>query len=551
MALSLPVVIEGDPSSYSIGPLMQHGSSHALATHLSELSASATRPMETIDTFSETGLPMGQCWSVNVDGTPHLSVTTITGATILPITVTNPYANATPVPLQLRISFSHSLLVDSNGSERSAYVLNASCHYLPAWIQDAGSASSNATCWARLNSAIPPVSRLALFIVSVPMGTYLTNSQPAGEAPNLTSPYGALDNGGDVFTQYWNFLGSVIPTDWTVGLPYTQHDGITVRMDETNGQGTSTKLNTTQDLAFDFQGTFHITDFSPGLMASVGIIPGAFLGIYSSQHDLALNIRGINVPTNFTPNSPAIYTIYSDSHSVGVMQNYGDRVVFNGTGLQIGATLQYGFFAQQTSNDSISCSYMLTRTILPRNGMLSVSAGQAELVSSSSIIVNEIPGIHQFTVAQVGPYAPKPSQGVVDDSSSPAAITIAFWEPEYPLTIHESGLASSTLWHAEIDSLEFTSSNSTLVLYLPNGSYTIDIPVVGSKFPNPYLFTVALSGSPQTFAISFGGARNSMLGTSVYIGSGATSPVTGVGAIVATFIAVWTKRRLVRVRNEE
>ena len=51
-----------------------------------------------------------------------------------------------------------------------------------------------------------------------------------GEAPELSPTYAQYDNGIYVFNYYENFVGTSLPSGWTVsGVTYTVNNGISYR----------------------------------------------------------------------------------------------------------------------------------------------------------------------------------------------------------------------------------------------------------------------------------------------------------------------------------
>jgi hypothetical protein len=59
------------------------------------------------------------------------------------------------------------------------------------------------------------------------------NGNTVGEAPQLSSTYAEYDDGANVFTDYWNFAGTALPTNFdnqlgATGASYTVNNGITL-----------------------------------------------------------------------------------------------------------------------------------------------------------------------------------------------------------------------------------------------------------------------------------------------------------------------------------
>lgn len=88
---------------------------------------------------------------------------------------------------------------------------------IPAWLQNGSSNTASASVW-ELSLASIPASGSVVVDEDFAATTALTFGRFAqtGEAPSLTSTYGAFDNGAIVFPQYDNFAGTSLNTHlWT------------------------------------------------------------------------------------------------------------------------------------------------------------------------------------------------------------------------------------------------------------------------------------------------------------------------------------------------
>ncbi|MGC8622327.1 MAG: hypothetical protein ACP5U0_10470, partial [Caldisphaera sp.] len=58
-----------------------------------------------------------------------------------------------------------------------------------------------------------------------------SSSSYTGMAPTLTSTYAEYDNGSYVFTNYWNFSGTTLPSGWTLSAgSYSVNNGISLNL---------------------------------------------------------------------------------------------------------------------------------------------------------------------------------------------------------------------------------------------------------------------------------------------------------------------------------
>ena len=111
---------------------------------------------------------------------------------------------------------------------------------LQSWCESSCSSSSTSTWWVNLGSDIMtaspgPGNSITIYMDFMPSAV-MSSSGPTGEAPQLTGTYGQYDNGASVFTNYWNFAGSSLPTGWTdAGITYTQNNGLTATATAASG----------------------------------------------------------------------------------------------------------------------------------------------------------------------------------------------------------------------------------------------------------------------------------------------------------------------------
>jgi len=85
---------------------------------------------------------------------------------------------------------------------------------IPAWIES--NQSGNLTIWVKLAKAIPAKSKAIIFLKFEGSTNLLSSSGTSGigEAPQLSSAYAQYDDGASVFTNYWNFAGTSLPSGW-------------------------------------------------------------------------------------------------------------------------------------------------------------------------------------------------------------------------------------------------------------------------------------------------------------------------------------------------
>ncbi len=105
----------------------------------------------------------------------------------------------------------------------------------------AGSASTDTTYWLKLGNGIPANSELSIYMDLYLPPYNLLNAQNTGEAPQLSPTYGEYDDGANVFTGYWNFAGSVIPSAFFTytepGATVSVSNGLSINTGSGNAAG--------------------------------------------------------------------------------------------------------------------------------------------------------------------------------------------------------------------------------------------------------------------------------------------------------------------------
>ena len=119
---------------------------------------------------------------------------------------------------------------------------------IDSWLENYSFAGSSpwALYWIKLPNGIGASTTIKS--VAVGFGANTTNffnTNTTGEAPQLSSTYGEYDNGANVFTNYWNFAGTTLPTGWTnSGITYTVNNGISATATAASGYiGFGTAMN--------------------------------------------------------------------------------------------------------------------------------------------------------------------------------------------------------------------------------------------------------------------------------------------------------------------
>ncbi len=143
---------------------------------------------------------------------------------------------------------------------------------IPSWLENY--TSSNALYWIKLPS-VPAATSFTVYLGFAPTSTNLFNTNNIGEAPQLSSTYAEYDDGANVFTNYWNFAGTTLPSGWTqVGTGYSINNGF-----EFQSPGTASNNNYIESTSTFSQGIITEAYIYPTNLGWVGF---SQFGTYSS-----------------------------------------------------------------------------------------------------------------------------------------------------------------------------------------------------------------------------------------------------------------------------
>ncbi|MGC8970284.1 MAG: hypothetical protein ACP5LG_07020 [Conexivisphaera sp.] len=167
----------------------------------------------------------------------RLSATINASEAVIPITIINPTSEATPVPFQLQLNFSPAAYSSLEAPDLSNIRFYGGGQELYAWLQSYSSSPPNtaqlATAWVKLPFSIGPQGSATIYMTFNGSGW----SDHWGEAPTLSTPYGAHDNGRYVFLTYgafgsgfdgWApgvFAGTFLPTPSGGGILMVNNQG--------------------------------------------------------------------------------------------------------------------------------------------------------------------------------------------------------------------------------------------------------------------------------------------------------------------------------------
>ena len=289
----------------------------------------------------------------------------------IPITFTNQQSTAVAPNTPLMIPF-NALAYQSyeTTSLNNTEFFFANGTIMPSWIEGnilnesstALSTATNVIIWVKspnTNTFLPANTGTAT-TNTIYMGfagtgattqNMLFSNTITGEAPQLSPSYAEYDDGASVFSNYWNFAGTSLPSGWTISSgTYTQNNGITLStsatlawslwyntgftypfvVDSDMRQETAASANWGQLLALSSSGTSSIS-----IWAGVGTDIAGTAFQYSSSK-IATGTSTLNTTYVFTSSVTSSESYFSADYSqIGSQGTPGPYVAAYGGGSNI------------------------------------------------------------------------------------------------------------------------------------------------------------------------------------------------------------------------
>jgi len=437
-------------------------------------------------TFSESGLPSGQNFSVNVSGTPQWLLTD--GGTD---TLTFAEPNASGIPYSIAdVSGWHQTTLPYSGS-----------------FNVAGASVTETTL------VFHAVTYSVAFSESyLPSG--LTWQVTVGGVPKSLTTNGATDTltwSGEANNTYAYSVADI--SSWhQVSLPYSGNVVV-------NGGSV-----TEPTLAY-FQVTYSVV-FSESELPS-GLTWKVTVGLASES---LLTDGGVDAITFSEGNGTFSYSIADVSGWHQTNLTYTGSVAVDDASVAE-TTLVY---SQVTYNVTFA------ETGLPTGTNWSVTLnGTSQNTTGPSISFTEPNGTYAYSLGIVPGYRPSPAAGSVVVSGANKTVTVPFYQVTYTLTFTESGFPTGTPWSVTIGVTTHPSTGTTVTFTEPNGSYAYTIglvsgyvptvrsgsaPIDGTSVNVPVVFTTVTytvtfteSGLPHAkrWSVALGGAFQSTTGASI------------------------------------
>ncbi len=325
----------------------------------------------------------------NSSGTVDLQQSTLYS---VPISLVNSQSIATQAPFQQMLvidSAKYSQYINTNWNNVEFTTGNVAAGnpgtILEAWAESGVSnTATNTIVWIKLPNGIPALSTVTIYINFLTTNI-MSSSGPTGEAPELSTPYAAYDNGNMVFNFYENFAGNELTTN----LWKFNNEGILQNTYEVNNglylypAGTSyynfIAINTSQGVFLNNE----IADFYAqwgkpisGAYATINFGSGQGIAIHTQLEggngNLYLTLCGynskpysfLNYNYQYSSNGGCQLTNYPYSYSLVQQPAEIYSIAHNGTDPGTGIVIQQG---TQTSRTIVY--WIRTRAQPPNNAM--------------------------------------------------------------------------------------------------------------------------------------------------------------------------------------
>ncbi|MGA8302525.1 MAG: hypothetical protein WA691_01480 [Thermoplasmata archaeon] len=212
----------------------------------------------------------------------------------------------------------------------------------------------------------------------------------------------------------------------------------------------------------------------------------------------------------YLSNGTWVYTVQTDDKALAPTIPT-DTIVVDGAELNITVTFLASTYPVEFVETGLPSGALWSVTVMST----AIGATPISLDSTSTFLTFNLQnGTYQYRVPPNGIYFPTPGNGSVLVNGGGAMLSIAFVRAEFTVTFYETGLASGTLWSVTLDGITETSTNSTVVFSVVNGTFPFEVSSTAGPTPNPSSGWVYISGASSSMTVTFGATGQSGLGLS-------------------------------------
>jgi hypothetical protein len=465
-------------------------------------------------TFTESGLPSGTPWYVNLtDGQSYNS----TGNTIS-FTEPNGTYNSTvattdkeyaPVAASGSFGVRGAPVSQSVTFSRATYTVTFPEAGLPSettWYV-------NGTAWGSLSATLAGGLGTSVS-ANLANGTYYFTVASANKtwASAYTSPF--VVNGGPVtvpvtFTQVTyavTFTESGLPsgTTWYVNITDGQSygsTGSTITVSEPNGTYDYAVVSANKTWAPVYTSPFVVNGGSVTVPVTFTEVTYA---VTFTETGLPLDTLWNVTIGSVTRNSTTSTIILSEPNgSYSYTVTTGDKEYASSGGLftVLGASV-----SQAVTFSLVTYRVTFTETGLP-TGMLwylNVTGNPSLPSTSTSVAISLTNGTYSYRIASANKdYAPFSGGGSFQVSGAALPESVTFSSVVYSITFTETGLPSGTSWSATLNGAQHTSTTTATTFSEPNGTYPYTLGTVTGYIAVTNSGAVTVDGAPVSEPVTF------------------------------------------------
>ena len=137
---------------------------------------------------------------------------------------------------------------------------------------------------------------------------------------------------------------------------------------------------------------------------------------------------------------------------------------------------------------------------------VNISNGQSYKSTGTEISLNEPNGTYSYVISSPNKsYSPNPSSGSITVNGSNLNIPVCFHLVTYEITFTENGLPPGTSWIVISNGQVFNTTNDSIALQLPNGSYEFTILTTNKEYSvqGGALISLTVNGTDMEISITF------------------------------------------------
>ena len=203
----------------------------------------------------------------------------------VPLTISSSASTPNPFQQMVKVNMNNYATYASSNLDNIEFTYPNGT-IIPSWRENGTANNQIVVYWLKLGSFTSITVHMDFLSSSV------LDNVNTGEAPTLSTTYGEYDNGANVFTNYWNFAGTTLPsgfTNYNDGGTSTVDNGLNININE--GQAVCTAPNhysLVYDTPINAANTI-VETYDSGTRAAGPVD----LGIYTANSDTAGGYAGV------------------------------------------------------------------------------------------------------------------------------------------------------------------------------------------------------------------------------------------------------------------